>query len=219
MSRPRCLLSSGALSLAALLAASAPANADRAEAQWSAGGVFGVGRMRDESATSAEPSLLSGVSLAVHYGLSNQLDIGAEILAMMGNEPTFSDAMVFVDPGTPVSGDFTRRTTSALLLLGPTWRYGVDWVPVLSLGGGGGIRYRSNGVFTRLQYFPEEAHQEVSFDLAASAKVGMEHRMGKSLTVGAYTTALLAWSPSAPLLPVATFSLGISYVYYPSFEL
>lgn len=218
MSRPQLLLSSGLLTLAGLLAAAAPAHADRAEAQWSAGGVLGVARMRDESAPSAAPGLLSGVSLAVHYGLSNQLDVGAEVLAMMGNEPTFSDAMVFVDPGTPVGGDFTRRTTSALLLLGPTWRYGVDWVPVLSLGGGGGVRYRSNGIFTRLQYFPEEARQEVSFDLAASAKVGMEHRMGKSLTVGAYTSALVAWSPSAPLLPAAMFSLGVSYVYYPSFE-
>jgi hypothetical protein len=196
-----------------------PAQADRAEAQWSAGGVLGVARLRDESAPSAEPALLSGVALAVHYGLSNQLDIGAELLAMMGNEPTFNDAMVFVDPGTPVSGNFTRRTTSTLLLLGPTWRYGVDWVPLLSLGAGGGVRYRSDGVFTALQYWPKAARAEVSFDLAASAKAGVEHRMGKSLTVGAYTSALVAWSPSAPLLPAAVLSIGVSYVYYPSFKL
>lgn len=206
------------LSAAGLLLATASARADRAEAQWSARGVFGVARMRDESAQSAVAGLLSGLSLSAHYGLSNGLDLGAEVLALVGNEPTFPDARVFVDPGTPVSGNFTRRTTSALLLLGPTWRYGVAWVPVVSVTAGGGLRYREDGMFTRQHYFPVAARAETSFDLAASGKVGLERRVTRRMTVGAYASALVAWSPSAPLLPATTFSVGLSYVHYPALE-
>ncbi len=197
------------------LGAPGAASADRAEAQWSARGLFGVARLQEAAAPRAVPGLLGGLSLALSYGLSNRLDLGAELQLMATNRPAFSDKMVLVDQGTPVVGDFTRRTSSALLLLGPTWRYGVTWIPVVSVSGGGGLRARSDGHYSDLQFYPEEERSSVVLDLAVAGKLGLERRLGRSLTVGAYTSVLVAWSPSAPVLPAATFSLGLSYLHYP----
>ena len=102
-----------------------------------------------------------------------------------------------------------------LLLAGPTWRFGVGWVPVVSIGAGGGVRYRSAGTFQDLGFAPSEKAQTTVLDLGATARVGVERRMTRRVTVGAYVCALAAWSPSAPLLPAATVSVGISYVHYP----
>jgi hypothetical protein len=112
-------------------------------------------------------------------------------------------------------GPFTRRTDEALLLVGPTWRFGVAWVPVVTLAAGGGVRYRTDGTFTDLGLAPADKRGSIGVSLAATARVGLEHRMSRRLTVGAYAAAFTSWSPSAPVLPIATLSMGVSYVHYP----
>jgi hypothetical protein len=101
------------------------------------------------------------------------------------------------------------------LLLSTTWRFGVTWVPVVSLAVGAGARYRSDGTFTEIGIVPDAARESIGFELAASARVGLEYRAHRRATVGAYASVLASWGTSAPMLPVAAVSLGMSWVHYP----
>lgn len=213
---PRSTLRGGATRAAiALLIALAPnaAHADQFEAQWSARPFAGLAALQDEGAT-AQPALVGGLSLGLSYGVSNRLDIGAELVTLATTMPHLSEVTI-IDGGAPYRGPFIRRAGSALLLLGPTWRGGVSWVPVISLAAGGGARYRSAGTFADIDISPSNKRAAVVLDLAATIRIGIEHRMNRRLTVGAYASALASGGPSAPVLPLASLSFGISYVHYP----
>lgn len=189
------------------------ARADHYEAQWSVRPFGGVAKLQ-ESGASAEGVMVGGLSVGFAYGVSNDLDIGGELVALATAMPRFMDTAI-IDGGAPYSGPLTRRTDAALMLLGPTWRPGVSWVPVITLAAGGGARYRSDGTFTDTGITLDEKRATVALDLAATVRVGIEHRVNRRLVVGAYASALASWGPSAPLLPVAGVSFGFSYVHYP----
>lgn len=191
----------------------ATARADRREAQWSARPLAGVAELQEDGA-STQRTLVGGLSLGLSYGVSNGLDIGGELMVLATATTTFMD-MAIIDGGAPYRGPLTRSADSALLLLGPTWRLGVSWVPVISLEAGGGARYRSAGTFTDTHITLDEKQAGMVLDLAACARVGIEHRMTRRLTIGLYASALASWGPSAPFLPVASASFGFSYVHYP----
>jgi hypothetical protein len=192
-----------------------PALADRAEAQWSVRSVFGAAQFHEEGSSVHPLGLVAGLSLAVSFGLSNRLDVGAELLALAPTKAAaFTDVTSQMD-GAIIGGRFLRRSGSTLLLLGPTWRFGVAWVPVVSVSGGGGMRTRADGTFFGSHVSPPERRGGTVLDLAMSAKVGIEHRFGAHLTAGAYVVGLVAWSPEAPVLPALSGSLGVSLVNYP----
>jgi hypothetical protein len=217
MKLPLSKLAVGGVVAAGCLLGPRHALADRAEVQWSARPVAGVAQLREEGARGHESGLLAGGALGLSYGLSNRLDLGAELLVMAAEEATFADTTVVIGGGGFLRGALTRRTGSALLLMGPTWRFGVAWVPTVALAAGAGVRYRTSGYMPDLGLSPDDRRASVALDLAVSAKAGFEHRMSPSLTVGIYGAGLAAWSPSAPSLPAVTFSAGLSYVYYPNF--
>jgi hypothetical protein len=194
---------------------SSAAHADRAEAQWSARSLVGAAAMSQERAPHLALGAIGGVALAFNYGISNRLDLGAEVLALVTSTPTFDHASLMISDDIVYAG-YTRREGATLFMLGPTWRYGVAWVPVVGASVGGGVRYRAVGSFSKAHYHPKEDFAVNVMDLAASGKVGIEHRMGKSLTVGAYSTLLVEWSPDAPMLPSLSLTLGISWVHYPN---
>jgi hypothetical protein len=189
------------------------AHADRNEARWSARPLGGVALMQEGG---ADPALAptAGASIAMAYGLSHQLDLGLEVMSMM-IVPTF-DGAILVD-GYVARGDFKRRTSSALVLAGPTWRFGSPdrWTPVIAASAGGGLRYRSIGVFSDIELQPPGKTAGRTMDYAASAKVGLERRINRRLTFGAYFSTLATWSEEAPTFAVASVSFGLSYVHYP----
>jgi hypothetical protein len=118
--------------------------------------------------------------------------------------------------GFIATGDYRRRSTSALLLFGPTWRFGPGWSPVVSLGAGGGVRHRTDGTFLRTGLIPDDRRTDNQLDLAFSARAGLERRLSRRITLGAYGTVLTAWTPDLPPLAIAALSIGLSYVYYPN---
>jgi hypothetical protein len=189
------------------------ARADHHEAQWSARPFAGIAALAEEG-VSTQNAMVGGVTLGFSYGVSNHLDLGGELVTLATTAPRFMDTAI-IDGGAPYVGPLARRAGSALMLLGPTWRLGVTWVPVFTLAAGGGARYRSNGRFTEIDIVLDEQRAVVVLDLAATARVGIERRVLRRLVVGAYASALASWGPSAPLLPMASVSLGISYVNYP----
>lgn len=211
------MMRQGVMALAVLIALyqARRAHADRAEAQWSARTLTGVVQMRADRAPDPTYGLVGGLSLAVSYGLSNQLDLGVELLSFVTSEPDFENASLTLSDDTAYS-TYTRREGATLFLAGATWRYGVDWVPVLAVSGGAGVRYRDNGAFSPMRFHPVEDHAVRVLDVALLGKAGIERRVNRSLTLGAYSALLTDWSPDAPLMASLSLSLGISYVHYPA---
>ncbi|NJM90812.1 MAG: hypothetical protein HC863_00510 [Myxococcales bacterium] len=137
----------------ALLSLSLLARSSRAEedeARWSARPIAGVALTTEEQ---ADPALAfaQGASVSLAYGVTDRLDLGAEIVGLRA-EPSF-DASIPVED-VIIRGPFLRRISSAALLLGPTWRFGRPggWTPVLAASAGGGLRYRSLGKFAEYRY-------------------------------------------------------------------
>jgi len=189
------------------------ARADHHEAQWSVRPFGGVAALQ-EAGVATQPAMVGGLSLGFAYGVSNRLDLGGELVTLATASPRFMDTVI-IDGGLPVARPLARRTDSALLLLGPTWRSGVSWVPVVTLAAGGGARYRSDGTLTDVGLTLDDKRASVVLDLAATVRVGVEHRVNRRLVIGGYASGLASWGPSAPLLPMASISVGVSYVNYP----
>lgn len=210
-----------ALAFAALaLTASLPtvARADEAELQWSARPMGGVATWREETTSGHALAGAAGTSLGVSFGLTHGLDLGAEVVALATTKAAFEGSTIVYDGSLPLGelGDrLLRQSVSTLLMLGPTWRYGVDWVPVVTVAAGGGMRVRTEGTFEETGVRPMEKRVAKALDLAALGRVGLERRVTRRLTVGGYASFLSTWGPSAPWFGSASLGLGVSYVHYP----
>jgi hypothetical protein len=211
--RVRRTSSSGATLAAVLAATAATAYADHHEAQWSLRPLVGVAALPDEGAK-ARMAPLAGLDVGFGYGVSNELNLGGEVISFASAEARFPE-MGLLDGGAPFVAPLKRRTVSTVLLLGPTWRFGVAWTPVVSLGLGGGVRSRSAGTFVDSGYTPDNKQPATHLDLAASARVGLERRVNRRWTIGAYAAAMANWGPASPFLPAVNVTLGLSYVNYP----
>src|SRR5262245_46844260 len=119
-----------ALAGAALLGVVPTAEADNYEARWSTRPVVGLALLQEEGATRDELGLAGGATLAFAYGVSNRLDLGAELVAMSTLMPTFDAAIL--SNGYIARGAFRRRSGTTLLILGPSWRFGaLGWTPIV----------------------------------------------------------------------------------------
>lgn len=192
------------------------AQADEAELQWSLRPLGGVATWHEEATSGVALAGAAGTSLGVSYGLSHQLDLGVEVLGLATSKAAFEGSTIVYD-GSVQLGDIDRlqrQTVTSALLLGPTWRYGVDWVPVVTVAAGGGYRVRTEGVFEETRVRPMEKQVEKSYDLALLGRVGMERRVTRRWTLGGYVSALSTWYPSQPLFGSVSLGLGVSYVHY-----
>jgi hypothetical protein len=207
------------ITLAALAALSAhspaAAHADKYEAQWSMRPLAGVAMWREETTTGNALAAVGGAMFGVSYGLSNRLDVGAEISVLGSSLATFKGSSIVYDGGLPLGDGLQRRAVGSHLLIGPTWRFGVAWVPVVTVAAGGGMRARSEGEFLGTQVRPMEKRADQAMDFAALVRVGLEHRVQRRVTIGGYLSTLTAWGPGMPLMPVLSLSFGVSYVHYP----
>lgn len=192
------------------------AHADQAELQWSLRPLGGVATWHEETTSGLALAGAAGTSLGVSYGLSHQLDLGVEVLGLATSKAAFEGSTIVYD-GSVQLGDIDRlqrQTVSTLLVAGPTWRYGIDWVPVVTLAAGGGYRVRTEGVFEETRVRPMEKPVEKSYDLALLGRVGLERRVTRRWTLGGYVSALSTWYPSQPLFGSLSLGLGVSYVHY-----
>lgn len=197
----------------AMFASIDEAAADRYELQWNVRPLGALVQMRDEVANASALAFAGGMALAVSYGVTNTLDLGIEASSLSVVAPSFSDAAVRTN-GYTARGPYERRSDSLMGTVNATWRLGVIWVPVLGVGVGRGVRYRSAGVFTKYDFAPMETLNDEMKDWIIVSKAGLEHRLTPSWTFGAYTQALLAWNEKTATLPAAVFSVGVSYVHY-----
>lgn len=187
-------------------------HADRYEVRWS-GRPFGGLALVQEDGAAAAVAIAGGTAFSVAYGFTNQLDVGVELTSML-TAPTFEGEMLV--EGDIARGAFERRTSSLLLLCGPTWRLGSpdDWTPVFGVAVGAGVRHRSSGFFS-VGLIPPGKSATTTFDFGASARAGVERRLNRRWTFGAYVSTMSAASPGDPLYVLASVSAGLSYVHYP----
>lgn len=201
--------------LAGGLCLPAPILADQHELQWHARPLVGVALMRDEWASDLGAAPAAGASLGISYGVTNHLDLGLEALSFATLAGTFDEAAVPTN-GYTATGPYERRARFHGGTVNATWRLGVIWVPVINVGVGRTVRYRSAGVFSEFDFAPMETPAEDVKDWLVTTRSGVEYRMTPRWTLGAYGSLLMAYSPDAPGLAAASLSFGVSYVHYPN---
>jgi len=202
------------------------AAADRYEATVTLRPIAAMGRVTEDvsSRTPGAPLARStyggGGEISVSYGLRNWLDVGAELVGAELTTATYASTTVAVE-GNDAMGRLTRRARFAQLRGGPTFRFGVSWIPTVHLGLGVGarlptaatLRYEDFG--RTFELVPDGMTATISLDVVANVRVGFEHRFDRRWTVGLVAEAMHAIGVSEPPLDVVSGGISLSYTWYP----
>ncbi len=206
---------------AALLLGSAPTvRADRFEATIAVRPTGGYARVAETGTDVPATVRSAGLAGGLSWGVRNWLDLGGELAATALGEATYDRAMVTVDD-SPMAGPLRRMTRTAQLRGVATLRLGVAWVPTVQLALGAGARHRSSALIRGQSvrgetiYVPDGQEAGVTLDLVAAVRVGLEHRITPSWTVGVSASASRAFGIGTPDLELAEASFTLARVWYP----
>lgn len=221
----RATRTSGAPCVALLLVmvAAADANADRYELTLSLRPTAVLGQLDDEvgplgSSVSAT-TYGAGATFSAGYGMRNWLDIGAEVFAVQFANAEYPDASVAIG-GSPRTGLVTRAMRSGQLRLGATFRFGVRWIPTLYLGVGLGGSMRGAATFATpvdgrpMRFEPDGLDADTTVYLAPMMRVGLDHRLNRSLTIGVAVGASQWIGLGFPTARAVEVALAISHSWY-----
>jgi len=205
---------------ALLLGSRGISRADRFEATIAVRPTAGYARIA-ETGTDAPATVRSaGIAGGLSWGVRNWLDLGGELAASALGEATYDRAMVLVDD-SPMAGPLKRMTRIAQLRGVATLRLGVAWVPTVQLAIGAGARHRSSALLHGQSvrgetiYVPDGQGAEVTLDAVAAVRVGLEHRLTPSWTLGLSVGASQSLGVGAPDLQLADASFTLARVWYP----
>ncbi len=206
---------------AALGLGSAPTvRADRFEATIAVRPTGGYARVAETGTDVPATVRSAGLAGGLSWGVRNWLDLGGELAATALGEATYDRAMVTVDD-SPMAGPLRRMTRTAQLRGVATLRLGVAWVPTVQLALGAGARHRSSALIRGQSvrgetiYVPDGQEAGVTLDLVAAVRVGLEHRITPSWTVGVSASASRAFGIGTPDLELAEASFTLARVWYP----
>jgi hypothetical protein len=163
----------------------------------------------------------AGLAGGMSWGVRNWLDLGGEFAASALGEATYDRTMLLVDD-SPMTGPLKRRTRIAQLRGVATLRLGVAWVPTIQLAIGAGARLQSSALLRGQSvrgetiYVPDGLEAGVALDLVTAVRVGLEHRLTPSWTVGLSVGASRAFGIGASALQLADASLTLARVWYPN---
>lgn len=198
------------------------ARADRHEATIAVRPIAEVARFADRGTDERAVAAGGGVAAGLRWGVRDWLDIGGELAASTFAKAAHDAATVPV-LGIERTGTLTRTTRSAQLQATATVRLGVGWVPTIQLALGGGGRYRSaarlrreapNGDLSVSD--PDGEESEITIDVVASLRLGIDHRLTPRWTIGASIGASQCFGVGAPDMQVADAAFSLSYSWYPS---
>ncbi len=196
------------------------ARADRFEAAIAVRPTGGYARVAEAGADVPATVRSAGLAGGLSWGVRNWLDLGGELAASALGEATYDRAMVTVDD-SPMAGPLRRMTRTAQLRGVATLRLGVAWVPTVQLAIGAGARQRSSALLRGRSvqgetiYVPDGQEAGVTLDLVAAVRVGIEHRLTPSWTVGLSVGASQAFGIGTPDLQLAEASFTLARVWYP----
>jgi hypothetical protein len=158
-----------------------------------------------------------GLDVGLAYGLRNWIDIDAELAAVAFTHGIYDPATVALF-GSESTGRLERSTRAAQLRLGATLRGGVEWVPVLFVGLGLGVRQRTAATLMAGNgrgLTPDGMTAGMTFDVTPTVRVGLEHRLGPRWTVGFDVSASHAFGIGSSSLEMVSASISLAYSWYP----
>lgn len=209
--------------LVSLVAMSGVARADRYEAVVGVRAVGVLARIGDDSTTGPITTTAPGGGLAVRFawGVRNYLDLGGEVTGVALTQASYENASRPIS-NTANAGTLTRTTRLAHAQVGATFRFGVRWVPLVGVGVGAGVRHRSTATLrvvtpsgSSADLVPDDGESTTTVDLVASARVGLDYRANRRLTVGLALGATECLGASVPDLQLLEAGLHLSYTWYP----
>ena len=201
-----------------------PAHADQHEATIALRPTGQLARIADRG--TGERAVVPGAGFAggLSWGVRNWLDVGGELAASSFGEATYELATLPVG-ANPTTGMLSRRTRTLQLRGLATLRIGVGWVPTIQLALGGGARQRSaaelrgrasEGV---LVFDPDGEDEDVTLDLVTAVRLGLDHRLTRSWTIGASVGAAHCFGIGTPDLQLADAMISVAYTWYPRYPL
>lgn len=191
------------------------AHADRYEAQWSLRVAGGATQVREAGVARPVAAPRAALALGMAYGVTNWLDLSVE-LELGATAPIELGAVPVVVDGGPLHlAELTRRQATARISAGPVFRAGVGWVALAGLGLGAGARWRSAGRAAPTGAAATGLGADLGAQLVVAARLGLERRVSRRVTVGFYVSTDAAWAPSLPVALGASTAVGAAFVHYP----
>lgn len=209
-----------ALCAALVLVSAPPARADRDELTLVLRPTRGEARIWEAGTDERVQVRGRGIAGGVSLGVRDWLDLGGELVANYFDEASYQMATLPVSVN-PRSGPLRRISRVAQLRGVATLRVGVGWVPFLQLALGAGARHRT----TALLYaptaqgmrwlIPDGQREEISLDLVAGARAGLERRLTVHWTAGVSAAVSHSLGVFRPDLQTADVTASLSYTWYP----
>lgn len=207
-----------AICLAALLATTALAYADRREASVHAHAIGGAVTMDDDASTSGSGTgALAGLAVRASYATRNAWQYDTQLTLGYGRA-SFDAGQFLLGGGTPMTVPFTVSSQLARLDAGVTLRLGVRWIPTVRLAVGAQAVRRGSPVATAggFEFTGDDtAPPSLSANLIGSATVGLDYRMSRRLIVGAAVGATTAVPGVGDSWREATITVHAARYWYP----
>jgi hypothetical protein len=205
---------------ALVLASTPPARADRDELTIALRPTSGQARIWEAGTEERVQVRNRGFAGGVSLGVRDWLDLGGEIVAGYFDEASYQMATLPVGVN-PLSGPLKRTSRIAQLRGVATLRAGVGWVPFLQLALGAGARHRTTALLygpttQGLRWLiPDGQEEEISIDLVAGARAGIERRLTVHWTAGVSAAVSHSVGVFRPDLQTADLTIALSYTWYP----
>jgi hypothetical protein len=202
-------------SLLAVLGAATEVRADEHEAELGASATGGLARVAEKGATDADTVPAVGVGARLSYGVRNWLAVEGHVAIASLGEAEYQDMRVSIAGGSPRDGDLTRTTRTARAVGGALLRGGVAWVPTAFLGAGVQGRWQGAAAFSATGGTPDGYDDTLAVDLVATARVGLDRRLGRRWVVGAAVGVTHAFPLGGPAFDVVEGGLSLGAFWYP----
>jgi hypothetical protein len=201
------------------------ASADHYEATITVRPIGGMGRFTESVTGDGRGTTMAayggGAVVSLAYGVRNWLDVGVELAAVAFAQTIYDPAEVTV-LGVPETGRVTRTSRLAQLRAGGTLRFGVAWIPTLSLGVGPSVRMPTAGTLRQdihgdsLDLTADGMSSDAQLDGCVALRVGIEHRLNRRWNIGAAAEASRSVGVGARSFDVVSAGLSLSYTWYPN---
>lgn len=204
--------------VAALLATTALAHADRREASVHTHAVGGAVTMADDASTAGDGSgALAGLAVRASYATRNDWQYDTQLTLGYGRA-SFDAGQFLLGGGTPMTVPFTVSSQLVRLDAGVTLRLGVRWIPTVRLAVGAQAVRRGSPVATSggFEFSGDDtAPASLSANLIGAATVGLDYRMNRRTIVGVAVGATASIPGVGDTWREATLTVHAARYWYP----
>lgn len=201
--------------LLAALGAVREARGDEHEAELGAFATGGMARVAEKGARDADTVPTVGVGARLSYGVRDWLAVEGHVSIANLGQAEYQDMTVSIAGGASRDGDLTRTTRTVRAVGGAQFRGGVAWVPTAFLGAGMQGRWQGAAAFSATGGTPDGYDDTLAIDVVATARVGLDRRLGRRWVVGAAVGVTHAFPLGGPAFDVVEGGLSLGAFWYP----